>query len=251
MIKSVRVPMIIIIIPIQHKSFIRQGIFLISHAHGLITPIIPLICSINVKINAAAAAAGVIICYRFVELDVFPQISLEIIFNIFLLCNCLARSLLKLITGIINNKWLERGRGVVTAGYHAVFSNLITSFLPAAAVNVLQMLVMVLLCVCMLGVVLMLLVVLVDVVVDVVVGVLVIVHVVIVVGVTVIVGRLVFVESLVGVEMVVLVDVVVTVADAASRLEEVVLKVILSDLLLLIDFFALQCRQGKLGLLCR
>ena len=240
--------MIIIIIPIQHKSFIRKGIFLISHAHGLITPIIPLICSVNVRINAAAAA-GVIICYRFVELDVFPQIALEVIFNIFLLCNCLARSLLKLITGVINNKWLERGRGGVTAGHHVVISNLITSFLPAAAINVLEVLVMVLLRVRMLGVVLMLLVVFVDVVVDVVVGVLVIVHVVIVVGVAVLVGRLVFVESLVGVEMIVLVDVVVTVADASSRLEEVVLKGIISNLLFLLGFFALQCRQCKLGLL--
>ena len=126
-----------------------------------------------------------------------------------------------------------------------------SDFKTLTCVNVLEVLVMVLLRVRMLGVVLMLLVVFVDVVVDVVVGVLVIVHVVIVVGVAVLVGRLVFVESLVGVEMVVLVDVVVTVADASSRLEEIVLKGIISNLLFLLGFFALQCRQCKLGLLLR
>ena len=230
--------MIIIIIPIQHKSFIRKGIFLISHAHGLITPIIPLICSVNVN----AAAVGLIICYRFVELDVFPQIALEVVFNIFLFGNYLARSLLKLITRVINNKWLERGRGVVTSGNHIVVSNLIAAFLPTSAVDVLKMLVMVFLDVMVLGIVLVLLVVFVNVIVDVVVSVLVIMHVVIVVSVAVIVLGLVFVESLVGVEMIVLVDVLVAVSDASSSLEEVILKVILGDLLLLFCFFALQCR---------
>ena len=121
--------------------------------------------------------------------------------------------------------------------------NFISWWFPIlTCVNVLKMLVMVFLSVFVLGIVLVLLVVFVNVIVDVVVSVLVIMHVVIVVSVAVIVLGLVFVESLVGVEMIVLVDVVVAVSDASSSLEEVILKVILSDLLLLFCFFALQCR---------
>ena len=240
--------MIIIIIPIQHKSFIRKGIFLISHAHGPITPIIPLICSINAKI---AATLGVRICHRFVELDIFPQIVLEVVFNIFLFRYYLSRSLLELINRSISNKWLERGRGLITTSDQVIIRSLIASFLPAR-VNILYMLVMVFLSVVVLCVVLVLLVVFVNVIVDVVVSVLVIMHVVIVMSVAVIVLSLVFVESLVSMKMIVLVDVVVAVADAASSLEEVILKIILGDLLLLGLFFALQCRQFKLGfLLCR
>ena len=247
MIKAVRSPMIIIIIPIQHKSFIRKGIFLISHAHGLITPIIPLICSINAKI---AATLGVRICHRFVELDIFPQIVLEVVFSIFLFRYYLSRSLLELINRSISNKWLERGRGLITTSDQVIIRSLIASFLPAR-VNILYMLVMVFLSVVMLCVVLVLLVVFVNVVVDMVVSVLVTVDVVIGVSVIMRVGLLVFVESLVGMEMIVLVDVVVAVTNTSTGLEEIILKIILVDLLL--GLFALQFWKRKLWLflLCR